>query len=163
MASELGVQTIQHTNGTDALTIDSGGRVNLPAIPCFSGQLTPSNTKDSSSPYTATGIIKYDNIIVNRGSCYSASTGLFTAPIAGIYFAIFHHLSHPTVTDTSITIKKGSTAIANGYASPDNEYVQIVAQTLIPLNANDTLNTNLDTGQLYLNGLHGIFTVKLVG
>ena len=27
MASELGVQTIQHTNGTDALTIDSSGNV----------------------------------------------------------------------------------------------------------------------------------------
>ena len=25
MASELGVQTIQHTNGTDAMTIDSSG------------------------------------------------------------------------------------------------------------------------------------------
>ena len=28
MASEIGVQTIQHTNGTDAMTIDSSGRVN---------------------------------------------------------------------------------------------------------------------------------------
>ena len=28
MASELGVQTIQHTNGTDAMTIDSSGAVN---------------------------------------------------------------------------------------------------------------------------------------
>ena len=27
MASEIGVQTIQHTNGTDAMTIDSSGRV----------------------------------------------------------------------------------------------------------------------------------------
>ena len=27
MASELGVQTIQHTNGTDAMTIDSSGRI----------------------------------------------------------------------------------------------------------------------------------------
>ena len=29
MASEIGVQTIQHTNGTDAMTIDSSGRVLL--------------------------------------------------------------------------------------------------------------------------------------
>ena len=29
MASEIGVQTIQHTNGTDAMTIDSSGRVTL--------------------------------------------------------------------------------------------------------------------------------------
>ena len=35
MASELGVQTIQHTNGTDAMTIDSGGRVLTPQRPAF--------------------------------------------------------------------------------------------------------------------------------
>ena len=32
MASELGVQTIQHTNGTDAITIDSSGNIALPQI-----------------------------------------------------------------------------------------------------------------------------------
>jgi len=32
MASELGVQTIQHTNGTDALTIDSSGNVALSQV-----------------------------------------------------------------------------------------------------------------------------------
>jgi hypothetical protein len=32
MASELGVQTIQHTNGTDALTIDSSGNVSLTQV-----------------------------------------------------------------------------------------------------------------------------------
>ena len=31
MASEIGVQTIQHTNGTDAMTIDSTERVLTPA------------------------------------------------------------------------------------------------------------------------------------
>ena len=35
MASEIGVQTIQHTNGTDAMTIDSSGRV----LRCRSSQI----------------------------------------------------------------------------------------------------------------------------
>jgi len=38
MASELGVQTIQHTNGTDAMTIDSSGRALQPALPRFSAR-----------------------------------------------------------------------------------------------------------------------------
>jgi len=33
MASELGVQTIQHTNGTDAMTIDSNGKVTFEKPP----------------------------------------------------------------------------------------------------------------------------------
>ena len=37
MASEIGVQTIQHTNGTDAMTIDSSGRVFQPAKPALHG------------------------------------------------------------------------------------------------------------------------------
>ena len=36
MASELGVQTIQHTNGTDAMTIDSSGRVVISQRPYIS-------------------------------------------------------------------------------------------------------------------------------
>ena len=36
MASEIGVQKIQHTNGTDAMTIDSSGRVQTPSASCIS-------------------------------------------------------------------------------------------------------------------------------
>ena len=32
MASEIGVQTIQHTNGTDAMTINSSGHVHIPVV-----------------------------------------------------------------------------------------------------------------------------------
>ena len=68
MASEIGVQTIQHTNGTDAMTIDSSGRVQLPAIPCCHVKLTTSNSQDTSNPYTTTQTaVKFDSIILNQG------------------------------------------------------------------------------------------------
>ena len=35
MASEIGVQKIQHTNGTDAMTIDSNGVVTRPVVPAW--------------------------------------------------------------------------------------------------------------------------------
>ena len=35
MASELGVQTIQHTNGTDAITVGSTGIITQPKMPFF--------------------------------------------------------------------------------------------------------------------------------
>ena len=47
MASELGVQTIQHTNGTDAMTIDSSGYVIAPARPLFRVGMT--NTTSGST------------------------------------------------------------------------------------------------------------------
>ena len=78
MASEIGVQTIQHTNGTDAMTIDSSGRVTLGNPIAFFANSGGSNT-------AAGATITSWNVVVNSGSAFSASTGRFTAPVAGIY------------------------------------------------------------------------------
>ena len=64
MASELGVQTIQHTNGTDAMTIDSSGVVNFNNTPTGVGFIFPaSQTLNGQSSRTFTGIPSGVNII----------------------------------------------------------------------------------------------------
>jgi len=84
MASELGVQTIQHTNGTDAMTIDSTGRVLTPARPAFSVYL---NTAVTSQNYTgADAAIPFDSEDFDIGSNVSiSSNAVFTAPVDGVY------------------------------------------------------------------------------
>ena len=67
MASELGVQTIQHTNGTDAMTIDSSGRVLTPARPLFRVGMT--NTTSGSTG----GIIILTLLKTNVGNHYNTS------------------------------------------------------------------------------------------
>ena len=96
MASELGVQTIQHTNGTDAMTIDSGGRVLAPANPKFSVYLS---TISASIDYaSAAGAVPFDTIDFNIGSCVAISgvgVATFTAPITGYYqFNLFVNFSN---------------------------------------------------------------------
>ena len=59
MASELGVQTIQHTNGTDALTIDSSGRVAQPQVIAFCGH--KGDITASGGQYSTTGAITFNN------------------------------------------------------------------------------------------------------
>ena len=54
MASEIGVQNIQHTNGTTALTIDSNGNVT------FSNPLTDTGILKGVSEQTATGSSEVD-------------------------------------------------------------------------------------------------------
>jgi hypothetical protein len=39
----------------------------------------------SSTGATAAGTISYNTTMVNKGSCYDTSTGIFTCPIAGVY------------------------------------------------------------------------------
>ena len=86
MASELGVQTIQHTNGTDAMTIDSTGRILTPARPAFS---VYSNALGSSVDVTGDvfDVNTFDTVEFNIGNCVALSSGVatFTAPITGIY------------------------------------------------------------------------------
>ena len=88
MASELGVQTIQHTNGTTAATIDSSGRMKVGGnkIAWFaerSGDQTGYNgTAGNADP------VIYNDVQYNYGSGYSGTTGEFTAPVKGIY--MFH-------------------------------------------------------------------------
>ena len=33
--STLGIENIEHTNGTSAMTVDTSGRVNIPKVPAF--------------------------------------------------------------------------------------------------------------------------------
>lgn len=65
----------------ERMRIDASGRVTTPYQPAFSayrGSLTlPTQTWTT---------IVYDNCTINRGSCYSTSTGRFTAPVAGYYY-----------------------------------------------------------------------------
>jgi hypothetical protein len=75
------VQENDYTLG--AMTVDSSGRVNLPYQPRFYARTTGilgtagSNTK-----------ITYQQADVNTGSHYSTSTGLFTAPVTGVYYFV---------------------------------------------------------------------------
>ena len=86
MASTLKVNTIAHSGGTNAMTIDSTGRVLLPQLPIACVTITTSNTQDNSHPFSTTGAdILFDKITINRGSVYTASNGRFTAPITGLY------------------------------------------------------------------------------
>ena len=87
MASEIGVQTIQHTNGTDAMTIDSSGRVLTPARPALFAQgnseanVTYANNADVA--FATSGINKGE---FEQGGMTLVSNTRFTAPVTGLYW-----------------------------------------------------------------------------
>ena len=94
MASEIGVQKIQHTNGTDAMTIDSSGRVNQPAKPIMSCK-----SDNGATNLTSTGMWWRDSVnggttfLVNQGGItHNGSDGKFTLPVTGIYRLEYHSM-----------------------------------------------------------------------
>ena len=94
MSSKLRLKTIAHSNGTDAITVNSSGYVLTPKRPAFNvngingGDATLSSNSSPSTRF----YITHNTANLNQGSCWSSSTGKFTAPVAGIYFF------HATVT-----------------------------------------------------------------
>lgn len=91
MASELGVQTIQHTNSTDAMTINSSGDVTVtnklltPARPYFYATVQSSSTDVNISTGSDHTVI-FDDVIKNIGNHYDSSTYKFTVPVDGVYY-----------------------------------------------------------------------------
>jgi len=97
MASELGVQTIQHTNGTDAITIDSSGHVEIanriewPDKPAFTVGYNSTNGTYATL-VTSGGLsdtVPFNTVTQARNANASAgwdnSTHIYTVPIAGPY------------------------------------------------------------------------------
>jgi len=80
MASIIGVQELQHTNGTSAATIDSTGRILTPARPAFLVQWSASQTGLSATGYNR---LNFDTALFDVGS--NLSGAVFTAPVSGIY------------------------------------------------------------------------------
>ena len=80
MAGIVGLTEIQHQNGTRAATVDASGRILTPARPAFA--TTGTNYTQTNNAYS---IIIPNAETFDNGSNYNASTGVFTAPIAGLY------------------------------------------------------------------------------
>ena len=86
MASTLKVNTIEHTGGTSAVSIDSAGQVSLPNTHLLQQwQLTSDfGTNDATiTPFALSTISTQTNAMV--GPSMSHSSGIFTFPKTGLY------------------------------------------------------------------------------
>ena len=84
MASIIGVETLQHTNGTTAATIDSSGRILQPALPAFRVGLTdPQNETTTGFHTVAFNETATDNCFIQGG--ITISSGSITVPVDGVY------------------------------------------------------------------------------
>ena len=81
MTSELRVDALKNIDGESVATFASDGEVTLPNQPAFLME----RTTDVTGTANANSYITYDTSKYDIGSNASTSTGLFTAPVAGVY------------------------------------------------------------------------------
>ena len=160
MASEIGVQTIQHTNGTNAMTIDSSGRVTQPALPaaCFHYQ---------GSDLTGAAAVPLNTQSVLQGGM-SMSSNVITVPIAGLYKIGFYHLANATGSYSVLFVRINgqtqgmphSNQIQHKPAHGNNSFAY---QTIASLSANDTVDFYVSSGTIHGNADYNSMFVYLLG
>jgi hypothetical protein len=107
MASILKVNELQHTGGTSAMTVDSGGRILQPEKPHF-------HVTKNDGHVGASTIIIWNNKTAGGArdteSGYNTSTGKYTIPagLTGLWWFGVSALTNNT-TYTEITLKVGNT------------------------------------------------------
>jgi len=88
--STLGIENIEHTNGTSAMTVDTSGRIAMPKVPAFAvrgyGSIQNNATINGLTLASGTDMIyNYTQIDINRDNAFDNSTGIYTVPVAGLY------------------------------------------------------------------------------
>lgn len=162
MASELGVQTIQHTNGTDAMTIDSSGRILTPARPAFSVSLSSGVTAGFNN------VIAFNTVNTNVGSHYDITNKRFVAPVAGLYHFAFSslgcgnssggQLASATAASARIELSTDSGSNYSGflagytYLNGATSYPNLSCSGTIELAAGNYVRLNMSHSYAYTDG-----------
>jgi len=135
---------------TPAAALDVNG-VMYGKIPCFYA------TRTSTTAQTTAGTIIFNTEEVDNTSNYDPTTGVFTAPITGIYEFDFSILSN-IITTTAGSVasfaffKNESTRVSvqhytihNAAVTVNLQYVQVAGSVIVSLNATDTIRVKLVT------------------
>lgn len=142
MASIIGVQELQHTNGTSAMTIDSSGRVLTPARPAFCVRWSTGQTAVSGTNWNR---FNFDEEVFDTGN--NVASAVFTTPVAGVYqfnlsqrfdaigtgFIIIALMNHASTSESVSELFNTSYRIS-GSPSPAYEHLQSSMTIELPAN-----------------------------
>jgi len=143
------------------MEIDTAGRVLKPTQPGFMIGL-------SGGHHTSTGNFIFNNTYFNEGNHYNTSTGVFTAPVNGVYqFNAFALLQNNLADGTyywSFTYNGNALAYCYEPNLVANKHRMYQLSICYKMNANDTMSVYNHTGHWYgIAAQHSQFSGYLLG
>ena len=98
-------------------------------------------------------IVNYDTTSVNIGNGLNQTSGVFTAPVTGIY--VLYFLALKTMESDHMTIRVmhngkavNSRQVSEGDKVGGNHWANLETQVILPLEAEDTVGVKLQTGTI---------------
>lgn len=131
------------TNNSVQLYIDSNGAIRMPNQPAFFAAGLSANV--------TSGVVLWNQSIpLNVGSCYSSSTGRFTAPVAGSYLISANGMCPSGGYMVGGIRKNGGQicAFRTNDTGSNLNYAQASATIVINMAANDYIDVNITGGTL---------------
>ena len=164
MASTLKVNTIQHTGGTSALTIGSGGVISQPNKPCFH---VGKNTDQSINDATV-AVVTFESVtdggesgvIINKGGLFASNKFTVTSTTTGIYYLYTSLFAQSSGDASDLYVyfrKNGSQQLHTAYPanSTGNYAFMLQVYGLVNLSsASDYVEVVIDSDQAGGNALN---------
>ncbi|XP_036452795.1 complement C1q-like protein 3 [Colossoma macropomum] len=98
--------------------------------------------KGNYGPFSMDTKLVYSNVFSNTGNAYNPSTGMFTAPIKGLYYFSFSGINSPS-TSMFLLLYKNEKFILSCYTDPSDDRFYT---------ASNSVSLNLEVGdQVYIN------------
>ena len=133
--------------GTEAMRLDSSGRVTMSSQPGFNAFASATNWGWNNS------VLPFDSVVTNRGGNFNTSTRTFTAPVAGLYVFVIRGTPSGSFGSFNWILQvNGSNSRYIGATSGLPSANQaLVGTNVIYLNANDAIRvygTGSHTGMI---------------
>jgi hypothetical protein len=149
--------TSDYTSGT-ALNIDSSGRVTMPYQPAFNAVRTASHVTNA--------VVIWNSVSTNVGGHYNATSGLFTAPVAGNYFFIANAIcgaSTAVANSGSLQLRVNGSSIKDSHWNMSDPWENVTTLAVVTLNANDFVDVYVSGNFMVGTGIYSQFNGYLIG
>ncbi|XP_014881884.1 complement C1q-like protein 4 [Poecilia latipinna] len=114
-----------------------------------------------TGPYSpgTSNILKFDRVFTNFGNAYNKKTGVFTAPVNGIYHFSFMTFGYGSHTSGAILVKNGSYQVSTWEFTGLDASDTTSNSVILEMNAGDCVNVILWQGSKIHTGVFSGFLV----